>query len=202
MPKAKKGLAVKAKRSPPKVGAANPPAAKKAAALSARPLRDRNAAKREGGDCDAVSSPVSKPPLHAGTAGVSSSKPPVSSVPALRAVPAVSSLPAAKSMLDSPLLQRPPAVSQHHSPGNQASQVPVQYFYDTYHRSWKRLIVADPWICDILECFFQYKLRNETCFEKAPFAAKFLAVLRIHDIFVWIRILQFSSLTFKMPTKN
>jgi hypothetical protein len=112
MPKARKGLAVKAKPPPPKVGAANPPAAKKAAALSARPLRDRNAAKR-GGDCDAVSSPVSKPPLLAGTAGVSS-------IP-----PAVSSLPAAKSLLDSPLLQRPPAVSQQHSPGNQASQVPV-----------------------------------------------------------------------------
>jgi hypothetical protein len=114
MPKAKKGLAVKAKRPPPKVGAANPPTAKKAAALSARPLRDRNAAKREGGYCDAVPFPVSKPGLLAGTAGVSSSS-----------SPAVSSLPAAKSMLDSPLLQRPSAVSQHHSPGNQASQVPV-----------------------------------------------------------------------------
>jgi hypothetical protein len=113
MPKARKDLAVKAKRPPPMVGAANPPAAKKAAALSARPLRDRNAAKREGGDCDAVSSPVSKPPLLAGTADFSSSS------------PAVSSLPAAKSMLDSPLLQRPPAVSQQYSPGNQASQVPV-----------------------------------------------------------------------------
>ncbi len=123
MPKAKKGLAVKAKPPPSKVGAANPPASKKAAALSARPLRDRNAAKR-GGDCDAVASPVTKPALHSGTAGVSSSPPAVSSLPALRAVPAVSSLPAAKSMLDSPLLQRPPAVSQHHSPGSQASQVP------------------------------------------------------------------------------
>jgi hypothetical protein len=34
----------------------------------------------------------------------------------------------------------------------------------------------------------------------------FQAVLRIHDILVWIRmrirILLFSSLTFKMPTKN
>jgi hypothetical protein len=117
MPKARKGLAVKTKSPSPKVGAANPPTAKKAAALSARPLRDRNAAKREGGDCDAVASPVSKPPLHAGTAGVSSTP------------PAVSSLPAAKSLLDSPLLQRPPsAVFQHHSPGNQASQVPVQYY--------------------------------------------------------------------------
>jgi hypothetical protein len=116
MPKARKGLAVKTKPLPPKVGAANPPAAKKAAALSARPLRDRNVAKREGGDCDAVTSPVLKPPLHSGTAGVSSTP------------PAVSSLPAAKSMLDSPLLQRPQAVSQHHSPGSQASQVPVQYF--------------------------------------------------------------------------
>jgi hypothetical protein len=28
------------------------------------------------------------------------------------------------------------------------------------------------------------------------------AVLRTHDILVWIRILLFSSLTFKMPTKN
>ncbi len=113
MPKAKKGLAVKTKPPPSKAGAANPPTAKNAAALSARPLRDRNAAKREGGDCDAVASPVPKPPLHAGTAGVSST-------PA-----AVSSLPAAKSLLDSPLLQRPPAVSQQHSPGNPASQVPV-----------------------------------------------------------------------------
>jgi hypothetical protein len=32
----------------------------------------------------------------------------------------------------------------------------------------------------------------------------FLAVLRIHDILVWIRmrILLISALTFKMPTKN
>ncbi len=30
----------------------------------------------------------------------------------------------------------------------------------------------------------------------------FKSVLRIHDILVWIRILLFSSLTFKMPTKN
>jgi hypothetical protein len=30
----------------------------------------------------------------------------------------------------------------------------------------------------------------------------FIAVLRIHDIFGWIRILLFSSLTFKMPAKN
>ncbi len=34
------------------------------------------------------------------------------------------------------------------------------------------------------------------------FFCLFLSVLRIHDISVWIRILLFSSLTFKMPTKN
>jgi hypothetical protein len=50
---------------------------------------------------------------------------------------------------------------------------------------------------------FNDDLSNEPNFSLIYLAGQHLqAVLRIHDILGWIRILLFSSLTFKMPAKN